>query len=111
MADRAYQDALHHEAPQHILLYGESGSGKTTAVRHLVDHLMYMGKSKNSNGENIDRALHVIHAFTNASTPTNYDSTRCVMRTQIVYGSTGKVSGAMFGVYQLEKWRVSSTDM
>lgn len=43
VADSAYQDVLHHEEPQHILLAGETLSGKTTLFKHLVKHLGYLG--------------------------------------------------------------------
>lgn len=111
MADRAYQDALHQEVPQQILLSGESGSGKTTAMKQLIDHLLFMGHSKISIGSCIEDALGIILAFTNASTKNNIDSTRCVMKTTVTYGASGKVSGAIFHIWQLEKWRISSTDL
>lgn len=44
VADSAFQDAFHNEEPQHILLAGESHSGKTTNVLHVIKHLMYLGK-------------------------------------------------------------------
>lgn len=33
-----------NEESQHILLAGESNSGKTTNMLHLVEHLMFLGK-------------------------------------------------------------------
>lgn len=44
VADSAFQDVMHNEEPQHILLAGESNSGKTTNMLHLVKHLMFLGK-------------------------------------------------------------------
>lgn len=44
VADSAFQDVVHNEEPQHILLAGESNSGKTTNMLHLVKHLMFLGK-------------------------------------------------------------------
>ncbi|XP_017777903.1 PREDICTED: neither inactivation nor afterpotential protein C [Nicrophorus vespilloides] len=111
VADSAYQDALHHYVPQNIVLCGETGSGKTTTCLHLLDHLLYMGKNENINNERISKGMKLIHALTHASTPMNDYSTRCVLKTEITYGKTGKVSGAIFNVVQLEKWRVSSVEM
>jgi myosin-3 len=111
VADSAYQNALHHQIPQRILLSGESGSGKTTNYLHLTNHLLYLGENKNINLERITGAIKLIHSLTHASTPINNYSTRCVFKTDIKYGSTGRVSGAIFNVYQLEKWRISSVDM
>lgn len=44
VADRAYQDMLHHKEPQHILLAGETLSGKTTNMLHLLQHLLCLGQ-------------------------------------------------------------------
>lgn len=35
---------MHNEEPQYILLAGESNSGKTTNMLHLVEHLAFLGK-------------------------------------------------------------------
>ncbi|XP_012245016.1 neither inactivation nor afterpotential protein C isoform X1 [Bombus impatiens] len=110
VADSAYQDVLHNEEAQHILLAGESNSGKTTNLMHLVRHLMYLGKSLQDIGARLMRAIKVIHAFSNAATPLNPNSTRCVLELETTYGSSGKASGAIFWLYQLEKWRVSTRD-
>ncbi|XP_076245850.1 STKc_myosinIII_N_like and MYSc_Myo21 domain-containing protein ninaC [Calliopsis andreniformis] len=110
VADSAYQDVLHNEAPQHILLSGESNSGKTTNMLHLIKHLMYLGKSLQDTGARLLRAIQLIHAFCNAATPLNPNSTRCVLQIQTTYGSSGKASGGIFWLYQLEKWRVSTRD-
>lgn len=44
VADQAYQDMLHHKEPQHILLAGETLSGKTTNMLHLLQHLLCLGQ-------------------------------------------------------------------
>ncbi|KAM3962727.1 STKc_myosinIII_N_like and MYSc_Myo21 domain-containing protein ninaC [Aphomia sociella] len=111
VADSAYQDALHHNEPQHIVFSGESKSGKTTNMLHALSHLTYLGSMKNNTSERIQKATKVIQAAITASTPINAHSTRGILQVQITYGSSGKLSGAIFWLYQLEKWRVSSTDM
>jgi myosin-3 len=35
---------LHHEEPQYILLAGETLSGKTTNMMHLLRHLLFLGQ-------------------------------------------------------------------
>lgn len=108
VADDAYQSALHHESAQHILLAGESGSGKTTNYHHIIDHLLFLGKNENINQERIKHAVTLIHAFTHASTPINSSSTRCVLKTDLSFAATGKNTGATFRVFLNEKSRVSS---
>lgn len=110
VADSAFQDVMHNEEPQHILLAGESNSGKTTNMLHLIKHLMFLGKGLQDTGMRVLRAIQIIHAFTNAATPLNANSTRCILQIQTTFGSTGKASGAIFWLYQLEKWRVSTRD-
>ncbi|XP_076279257.1 STKc_myosinIII_N_like and MYSc_Myo21 domain-containing protein ninaC isoform X3 [Lasioglossum baleicum] len=135
VADSAYQDVLHNEEAQNILLAGESSSGKTTNMLHLIRHLMYLGKvriivvtriwivrktfssdtdvpfqSLQDVGSRVFRAIKVIHAFCNAATPLNPNSTRCILQMQATFGSSGKASGGIFWLYQLEKWRVSTRD-
>ncbi|KAK2587108.1 hypothetical protein KPH14_002873 [Odynerus spinipes] len=110
VADSAFQDVLHNEEPQHILFAGESNSGKTSNMLRAVEHLMFLGKSLQDTGARLMRALKLIQAFSNAATPLNPNSTRCVLQVQTTFGSSGKASGAIFWLYQLEKWRVSTRD-
>lgn len=110
VADRAYQDVMHHEEPQYILLAGETLSGKTTNMLHLLRHLLFLGQSPNKVGESVEKATKVIHALGNAATPFNPNSTRHVLQLEVTYSSTGKVSGAIFWLYQLEKWRVATSN-
>lgn len=61
--------------------------------------------------ERITNAIKLIHSFTHASTINNKNSTRCLLRSEITYGRSGNVTGAIFGVHLLEKFRVSCVDM
>uniref|UniRef100_A0A2S2R2K6 Neither inactivation nor afterpotential protein C n=1 Tax=Sipha flava TaxID=143950 RepID=A0A2S2R2K6_9HEMI len=112
VADAAYQDMLHHEQPQHILMSGETKSGKSLNYGKLVEHLLFLGEQThvkvNDIGLKIKSAIDVIQAFGNAANKYHMNSTRHVNQTQITYSSTGKLSGAIFFVYQLEKWRVTN---
>ncbi|KAK5646208.1 hypothetical protein RI129_004672 [Pyrocoelia pectoralis] len=110
VADSAYQAALHHDKMQHIILSGESSSGKTTNFLHIIDHLLYLGRNENINQERIKNGIKLLQAFTHASTPSNDYSTRAVFHVEINYSSTGKNTGAHFEVYQIEKWRISTSD-
>ncbi|XP_014249774.1 neither inactivation nor afterpotential protein C isoform X2 [Cimex lectularius] len=107
VADSAYQDMLHHNVPQNIVLSGETMSGKTTQFKHLLKQLINLGQSRNKCGEKLQRSLEVIQAFGNASTPVNNNSTRHALITQLTFSYSGKISGGIFWVYQLEKWRVT----
>lgn len=107
VADGAYQDMMHHEEAQHIVLAGETLAGKTTSLRHLLKHLIFLGQGAAKVGEKIEKCLNILHAIGNAGTPINHNSTRHVLYLQVTYGMSGKLSGAIFWMYQLEKWRVT----
>ncbi|CAG9567458.1 unnamed protein product [Danaus chrysippus] len=111
VADSAYQNALHHNEPQYIIFSGESKSGKSTSMVHALSHLTFLGSMKNNTAERIQKATTFIQACINGATPMNASSTRGIFQVQVTYGTSGKLSGALFWLYQLEKWRVSSTDM
>lgn len=111
MADSAYQDMLHHEEPQHIIFAGESFSGKTTNMKLAIKHLTVLGEGNPNCCERVIQSIDFIHALINAGTPLNPNSTRCALQTQLTYNQTGKLSGAIYSVYLLDKLRVSSTNM
>nr|CAH7760761.1 unnamed protein product [Callosobruchus chinensis] len=111
VADTAYQNAMHHNTPQLILLTGETGSGKTTNYLDLIDHLFYVGDNQSVGSQRIKNAIHLVHSLIHASTPSNFYSTRAFLKTDVSYGKTGKLTGATFKVHCLEKWRVSTTDI
>ncbi|XP_050526951.1 neither inactivation nor afterpotential protein C [Daktulosphaira vitifoliae] len=112
VADAAYQDMLHHEQPQCIIMAGETKSGKTFNYSKLIEHLIFLGEQShgkvNQIGLKIKSAIDVIQSFGNAANKYHMNSTRYVNHTQVTYSSTGKLSGAIFFVYQLEKWRVTN---
>ncbi|KAG5675871.1 hypothetical protein PVAND_005739 [Polypedilum vanderplanki] len=111
VADSAYQDMMHHEEQQYIIFSGESYSGKTANMRLCFEHLIVMGEGNAGIVNRLQNALLAVNALTHAGTPLNNDSTRCILQTQMTFGTTGKLSGAIFYVYLLEKTRVSTTDM
>ncbi|XP_059618004.1 neither inactivation nor afterpotential protein C [Phlebotomus argentipes] len=111
VADKAYQDMLHHEDPQHIILAGESFSGKTTNYKLALKQLRFLGEGNRDIAEKVMKASTIVEALTHAGTPTNSNSTRCIVQNQVTFGATGKLSGAVYNVFLLEKSRVSAIDM
>ncbi|XP_055920524.1 neither inactivation nor afterpotential protein C isoform X1 [Eupeodes corollae] len=111
VADIAYQDMMHHKEPQHVMFCGESFSGKSTNARLLIKHLCYLGNGNRGATERVENSTKAVQMLINAGTPINNDSTRCIMQYFIAFGNTGKMSGAVYNMYMLEKMRVSTTDM
>lgn len=111
VADRAHQYMMHHEDPQFICMSGETYSGKTTQFNHLIKHLCFIGEGNKNADVRVKESVAVIEAFINAGTPINRNSTRAVFSANLIFGKTGKLSGAIHSVFMLEKGRVVSTDM
>lgn len=111
VADRAHQYMMHHEDPQFIVLSGETYSGKTTQFNHLIKQLCFIGEGNKNADVKVKESVAIIEAMINAGTPINRNSTRGVLSTNLIFGKTGKLSGAIHAVYLLEKGRVTSTDM
>lgn len=128
---------MHNEEDQHIIFAGESYSGKTRNAMHVLRHLFYLGKvgvdarhvngmedrlsflyfyrfnsvqGLQDTGVRVFKGIEIINAMSNAATPLNPNSTRCVFEIQATFGKSGKASGGILVLYQLEKWRVSSND-
>lgn len=80
-------------------------------MMHALSHLTYLGAMKNNTADRVQKATKAIQTAITAGTPCNSHSTRAIFQIQVTYGSSGKLSGAIFWLYQHEKWRVSSTDM
>lgn len=110
VADVAYQDMLHHKEPQHVVFSGESYSGKSTNVKLLIKHLCYLGSGNRGATDRVEQSIRAILMLVNAGTPINNNSTRCVLQYFLTFGKTGKMSGAIFNMYMLEKLRVSTMD-
>lgn len=111
VADRAHQYMMHHEDPQFIVLSGETYSGKTTQFNQLIKHLCFIGEGNKNADVKVKESVAVIEALINAGTPINRNSTRGVFSANLIFGKTGKLSGAIHSVYMLEKGRITSTDM
>lgn len=111
VADRAHQYMMHHEDPQYIVLSGETYSGKTTQFNNLIKHLCYIGEGNKHADVKVKESVAIIEALINAGTTTNRNSTRAVFSANLIFGKTGKLSGAIHSVYLLEKGRVTSGDM
>lgn len=110
VADTAFQDMLHHKEPQHMVFSGESYSGKSTNVRHVIKHLCYLGAGNRGATQRVEDSIKAILMLVNAGTPINNNSTRCVLQYFLTFGKTGKMSGAVFNMYMLEKLRVATMD-
>ncbi|XP_076373581.1 neither inactivation nor afterpotential protein C-like isoform X2 [Tachypleus tridentatus] len=109
VSDRSYQDMLHHQCHQTIVLLGESGSGKSTAASWLLKHLVFLGTNVNPGvNEKLLQIFPILDAFGNARTSCNSTSSRCARHVELTFNRVGKITGATVFMYLLETWRITS---
>eukprot|EP00943_MAST-04B_sp_MAST-4B-sp1_P008936 g8936.t1 len=112
-ADNAYRDLLNckkdRERDQSIIISGESGAGKTEAVKLIMRYLTRITNSTSEVGSLEQRVLGtnpLLEAFGNAKTLRNDNSSRFGKFIEIQFSKDGKISGAMIQNYLLEKVRI-----
>ncbi|ADM12328.2 myosin heavy chain [Encephalitozoon intestinalis ATCC 50506] len=104
VAESAYQDLFIH-GNQTIVISGESGSGKTENAKLIIKYLIERTASSASIERNIAAANAILEAFGNAQTILNDNSSRFGKRIKVMFN--GKITGAKFETYLLEKSRVT----
>eukprot|EP00945_MAST-04E_sp_MAST-4E-sp1_P008387 g8387.t1 len=110
-ADDAYKDLLAHGKPQNqsIIISGESGAGKTEAVKLIMRYLTRITNSADEVGSLEERVLGtnpLLEAFGNAKTLRNDNSSRFGKFIEIQFNRDGRISGAKIQNYLLEKVRI-----
>jgi chitin synthase len=106
----AYFHALRAQIDQSIVLLGDSNSGKSSVYRVLVRNLCDLSKTSKKKSRvqsNILKVDSVFSAFGNATTSFNQDASCFAQYTEIQFDQTGKMVGAKFIEYLLEKSRAS----
>ncbi|WEL37946.1 myosin heavy chain [Encephalitozoon hellem] len=104
VAEASYQDLFVH-GNQTIVISGESGSGKTENTKLVIKYLVERTASNASIERNIAAANAILEAFGNAQTVLNDNSSRFGKRIKLMFD--GKITGARFETYLLEKSRVT----
>ncbi|CAK7310831.1 MYH15 [Vulpes lagopus] len=112
VADNAFQDMLHNQENQSVLLTGESGAGKTVNTKHIIQYfatIATMGESREKLGsleDQIKQVNPILEAFGNAKTLRNDNSSRFGKFIRMHFCARGKLSSADIDIYLLEKSRV-----
>ncbi|KAK3096266.1 hypothetical protein FSP39_025127 [Pinctada imbricata] len=106
-ADWAHRCLIREQASQCCVISGESGSGKTESCKLLVQHLVSVAGSEESNlNQKISQVNPVLEAFGNARTVMNINSSRFAKYMELNFNTHGKITGARLTEYLLEKSRV-----
>uniref|UniRef100_A0A8C9RQH2 Myosin XVI n=1 Tax=Scleropages formosus TaxID=113540 RepID=A0A8C9RQH2_SCLFO len=104
-AERAFHTMLGERRPQCFVLSGESGSGKTVACQHIVQHLMARsGPVSLALDSRIQHANCILEAFGHARTEMNNNSSRFIKFLSLQYSE--KTLIIKLYVYLLEKSRL-----
>nr|XP_022343403.1 unconventional myosin-XVI-like isoform X8 [Crassostrea virginica] len=107
VAERAHQSLLMTNSSQCFVISGESGAGKTETCKYLVQHLVFIAGSEESNlNGKISQVNPVLEAFGNARTLVNSNSSRFAKFMQLSFNGKGRIVGANLTEFLLEKSRV-----
>ncbi|KII69770.1 Unconventional myosin-IXa [Thelohanellus kitauei] len=98
MVDRAYYDMLNNKISQCILVSGESGSGKTETLKHVIQHVTFLNQFGSSSGlvSAIQASTTVLEAFGNAMNIQNKNSSRFGNFTEIMFSKDGVITWYLF---------------
>jgi len=110
ISDNVYRSMRNESRDQCILISGESGSGKTEASKHILQHLSVCSAGGDDKKQHIkDQLLKsnpILEAFGNAKTHRNDNSSRFGKYMDIQFDFTGAPVGGHILNYLLEKSRV-----
>ncbi|XP_016043186.2 LOW QUALITY PROTEIN: myosin-15 [Erinaceus europaeus] len=112
VAGNAFQDMLHNQENQSILLTGESGAGKTVNTKCIIQYFATIAATgeHQENPETLqDQIMQVnpiLEAFGNAKTLRNDNSSRFGKFIRMHFGARAKLSSADISIYLFEKSRV-----
>ena len=116
LVDHAYQEMMRNQMSQSILISGESGAGKTEAMKICLTYIgelsRMVAKKGNAPKEGGDVASKlqqtnpVMEAIGNAKTIRNNNSSRFGKHFDVQFDEIGQVVGAFTSVYLLEKPRI-----
>ena len=110
VADDAYRQMINNGDNHAIIISGESGAGKTEAMKLVLQYVAEVSGKKETDGpsleEKILKANPVMEAFGNAKTTRNNNSSRFGKWTEINFDKGGAIIGGRIINYLLEKSRV-----
>ncbi|KAG8189313.1 hypothetical protein JTE90_019070 [Oedothorax gibbosus] len=110
IADRAYQQMLHHKRSQIIILFGKEGSGKSFSATQIINQLAFLSPSGCvAMAEKIQQLCPLLDAFGCARTGYNQNASRILKTVGVTFTKAGKITGGMITATLLDRTRISST--
>ncbi len=92
--------------PQAVIVRGESGAGKSVAVRECMRYLTTLAGDAESTTR-VRQLDNILNAFGCAATPANADSSRCARWTQLFFDRNTRICGVASTVFLFERQRVT----
>ncbi|KAI8376017.1 chitin synthase-domain-containing protein [Radiomyces spectabilis] len=109
LVNHAYLHMRRTSINQAILFSGESGSGKTEQLKQTLHHLVSLSTHKKQTRVQ-QQILHghtILQCFGNAKTTTHDNASRFTLHCDIHFTERGRIAGAKWMPYMLEKNRVT----
>ena len=111
LVDHAYNEMMRNSSSQSVLISGESGAGKTEAMKIC---LTYVSEASKSKGERVASEVAprlmatnpVMEGLGNAKTVRNNNSSRFGKHFDVQFSERGIIMGAHTSIYLLEKPRI-----
>ena len=112
LADHAYNEMLRTSTSQSVLISGESGAGKTEAMKIALTYIGEVSKSRSERvtdevSSRLMQTNPVMEALGNAKTVRNNNSSRFGKHFDVQFSSNGIIIGAFTSIYLLEKPRIT----
>ncbi|GFY54248.1 neither inactivation nor afterpotential protein C [Trichonephila inaurata madagascariensis] len=94
IADRAYQQMLHHKRSQVIITFGKCSSGKSFSTTQMINQLAFLSPSGSvAMAEKIQQLCPLLDAFGSARTSYNQNASRLLKTVAVTFTKTGKITG------------------
>jgi myosin heavy subunit len=112
LVDATYSQMMMEGKSQSILISGESGAGKTEAMKVALTYIGELSAGKGKSGGNSEVATRlmqtnpVMEGIGNAKTVRNNNSSRFGKHFDVQFAESGAILGAFTSIYLLEKPRI-----
>ncbi|XP_054712933.1 neither inactivation nor afterpotential protein C-like [Uloborus diversus] len=110
VADRSYQQMLHHKRSQVIIIFGKCNSGKSFSAAQIINQLAFLSPSSSVGmAEKIQHLCPLLDLFGSARTAYNQCASRALKNISVTYTKKGKITGAIITAMLLDRDRITTT--
>ncbi|KAI8646031.1 chitin synthase-domain-containing protein [Parasitella parasitica] len=110
LVNHAYLHMRRTSINQSILFSGESGSGKSEQFKQAISHLIALSTHRKTTRTqaNVVHAQTILRSFSHAKTTQHDNASKSALFAEIHFSERGRLAGAVFLPYALEKSRVTA---